>query len=215
LDSHFIVGDVHGCFHTLKALLTHWDSENEHLVFVGDLIDRGNFSPEVVAHVRALMSNQANRVSMVKGNHEAEMIRHFKEGPNWWYDILGAKMLQQYDRAGIDPKPDARWMAERPLVYETETVLVCHAGISNTPFPFIEDHPESVLWGRLPVKKLNKLQVYGHTPQKELVYNPETDSICVDTGAFKGNCLSAVVVNAAGKIVKSHSVKTLRIDLDT
>ncbi|MGL4597911.1 MAG: metallophosphoesterase family protein, partial [Bacteroidia bacterium] len=139
MDSHFIVGDVHGCFHTLKALLMHWKAEQQHLVFVGDLIDRGNFSPQVVAHVRTLMSNPTYRVSMVKGNHEAEMIRHFQEGPNWWYDVLGAKMLQQYDLAKINPKPDAKWMAELPLVYETETLLVCHAGISNTPFPFIED----------------------------------------------------------------------------
>ncbi len=42
----FIIGDVHGCFHTFSELLTHRDPATEHLIQVGDLVDRGATFPK-------------------------------------------------------------------------------------------------------------------------------------------------------------------------
>ncbi|MCQ9617833.1 metallophosphoesterase [Paenalcaligenes niemegkensis] len=57
-----IVGDVHGELHALESLLGHlgYDTDGHHpdqrhLVFVGDLCDRGNDSPGVLRKVRSLV----------------------------------------------------------------------------------------------------------------------------------------------------------------
>jgi len=41
----FVIGDVHGMYHTLLALLNKLPA-NADIVFVGDLIDRGRYSAD-------------------------------------------------------------------------------------------------------------------------------------------------------------------------
>jgi len=48
-DSVYIIGDVHGCYTTLMQLIEQLpNKEKSHLIFVGDLIDRGKDSARVV-----------------------------------------------------------------------------------------------------------------------------------------------------------------------
>ena len=49
-----IVGDIHGCYHTLLGLLRKLDyvSRSDTLVFVGDYIDRGPWAFDVVRTLR-------------------------------------------------------------------------------------------------------------------------------------------------------------------
>lgn len=72
-DSRLIViGDVHGCLTELKLLLTQSDyrSERDTLVFVGDLVNKGPFSAEVVKFVRSIGA------VCVRGNHDDTAIFH-------------------------------------------------------------------------------------------------------------------------------------------
>lgn len=67
--SLLIIGDVHGCYNTLMALISKFpEKEKSRLVFVGDIIDRGKYS----AHVVDFIKNGG--YECVKGNHEAMMI---------------------------------------------------------------------------------------------------------------------------------------------
>ena len=72
--NYFIIGDVHGCYHTLYALLEQWNPKSEHLILVGDLIDRGNYSWLVVDKCLSLLNDPSVFVTILKGNHEAELI---------------------------------------------------------------------------------------------------------------------------------------------
>lgn len=84
-----IVGDVHSELVALQALLAEvgYDdrglhSEGRHLVFLGDLVDRGPDSPRVVPLVRDLV--EAGRASVVLGNHELNLLRgEHKAGNDW------------------------------------------------------------------------------------------------------------------------------------
>ena len=51
MDRLVAIGDIHGCVHTLKDLLNRvsYSSQTDTLVFIGDYIDRGYFSYEVVS----------------------------------------------------------------------------------------------------------------------------------------------------------------------
>ena len=51
------------------------------------------------------------------------------------------------------------------------------------------------MWNRDELLNLGKLQIIGHTKQQEIVYVEESDSLYIDTGAFVGNKLSAVIVD--------------------
>lgn len=70
-----IVGDVHGCADELLALLgAVGPARGDHLVFCGDLLDKGPASPEVVRIVRGCVAD-GHRVTLVEGNHEARHAR--------------------------------------------------------------------------------------------------------------------------------------------
>ena len=64
----YIIGDVHGCYKTLLALIKQLP-KNAHICFVGDLINKGKNSSDVLDFVIE------NNYDCVLGNHELFMIK--------------------------------------------------------------------------------------------------------------------------------------------
>jgi len=62
-EKHYIIGDIHGEYQTLLALVAKLPKDAK-LIFVGDLIDRGLQSRELVEYIRK------NNHQVVRGNHE-------------------------------------------------------------------------------------------------------------------------------------------------
>lgn len=101
----YVVGDVHGCFDRLQALLDELDPSDEELVvFVGDLIRKGPDSRRVVELVR----DSPNMLS-VRGNNEEKVIDGRKDIPEL-YDV----------EAYID---------EMPVVISWDDQMVVHGGV--------------------------------------------------------------------------------------
>ncbi|NEW59814.1 hypothetical protein GSY74_00840 [Sulfurovum sp. bin170] len=67
MQKHYIIGDIHGEYQKLLALIAKLP-KNAKLIFVGDLIDRGLESREIVEYIRE------NNHQVVRGNHEQFMI---------------------------------------------------------------------------------------------------------------------------------------------
>ena len=67
MPNHYIIGDIHGEYQTLLTLVAKLPQDAK-LIFVGDLIDRGLQSREVVAYMRE------HKHQVVRGNHEQFMI---------------------------------------------------------------------------------------------------------------------------------------------
>ncbi len=83
-----IIGDVHGEIHALEAILDRLDQRKPrgarpHLVFLGDLVDRGPDSMAVVDRVAGLVRD--GRASCILGNHELNLIRDRKRSGNHWF----------------------------------------------------------------------------------------------------------------------------------
>ena len=75
----FAVGDIHGCYDKLVALMRvlPWNSENgELLLFIGDYIDRGPNSREVVEFLVKLRKRGGDIV-FLKGNHEKMLLDYY------------------------------------------------------------------------------------------------------------------------------------------
>lgn len=72
LENIFIIGDVHGCYHTLMKLVAQLP-QGAKLIFVGDLCDRGYYTKEVIEFI--IQNNHAS----ILGNHDFYMIEHMLE----------------------------------------------------------------------------------------------------------------------------------------
>jgi serine/threonine protein phosphatase 1 len=212
----FVIGDVHGCYYTFKAMLEFWDPEKEILIQIGDLIDRGNFTPQVIKLCRDIQSKYRNAF-ILKGNHEWLAIQYFdKKKDESWYDKYGKKVLWQYMLEDQSPEKDGAWMRALLPYWENEYMMISHAGISHSPFAMDENSNSGLLWHRLEIKNIGKLQVYGHTPLKDGKphYDKNSNSWNIDTGAYLGRALTGIKFTEKGELLDKFTIKTIEKDIE-
>jgi bis(5'-nucleosyl)-tetraphosphatase (symmetrical) len=120
--SRYAIGDVQGCCEELRALLTRlgFTADRDRLWFVGDLVNRGPRSLEVLRLVRALGDNAV----VVLGNHDLHLLA-IASGSR------GARRSDTLDEILRAPDRDAllEWLATRPLAYFEAGDLLVHAGV--------------------------------------------------------------------------------------
>lgn len=209
-----VVGDVHGCYHTFKALVDqHWNPEKEFLVQVGDFISKGAHSAACVTYARELQKKYPYQVFFLKGNHEYRYTKfHDKPGR----DKLSQVVKNDFLKHDLNLKKVHEWLKKLPLKWETESMLITHAGVSKTAIlPFSATSPRGVLHNRSAVKNLGKVQVFGHKMQTtgEIKFKEKSNAWCIDTGAWMGNKLSALKFKYNGKLKETIQIKTLPEDL--
>jgi len=208
-----IVGDVHGCYYTWQQVLRHWRPAQELLIQVGDLVDRGNFSPAVVASAISLQHHHPQTVFFLKGNHEASLWQHCgPDGPYPpWLEWGGRGTLYQYRlHPATTLRTHAAWLSQRPLCWENEYLFVSHAGLANTDQPFNENNPDGLLWRRGPLRNIGRRQVVGHTPTPDgiPVFDEASNAFYLDTGAYAGNGLTALRFSPTGELLDTITIPT-------
>ena len=94
MDPITIVGDIHGQFYDLlKVLDLAGDLQETKILFLGDFVDRGAFSIEVLLLLYALKINFPRTVFLLRGNHESrQLTTHF----NFRTECLGKYDLEVY-----------------------------------------------------------------------------------------------------------------------
>ena len=212
-----VIGDVHGCFHTLKSMIEqHWQ-QPELLVQLGDLIDRGNFSGETVQFVQRLQQLHPQQVKILRGNHEQELIEYVDTQTNQnWLRQRGQKTLASFLKLGMSLSETVVWMKNLPLYWENENIFITHAGIApNINAPFKAENREGVVWTRQSLKNIGKVQVVGHTPTFSSTpeYNAASNSWYIDTGACFNKYLSAIKLTPQGQVIEIYRVKTKALDV--
>lgn len=82
-----IIGDIHGQFYDLIAMLRKLKVENmdQKLLFLGDYVDRGNYGPEVAAYLFCLKLKYPSQIFLLRGNHES---RDMNESFNFRGQVL-------------------------------------------------------------------------------------------------------------------------------
>ncbi|WP_299398394.1 polynucleotide kinase-phosphatase [Pelagibius sp.] len=220
-----IIGDVHGCCDELEALLarlgytvrfegegderrcTVTPPEGRRAVFVGDLVDRGPRSPDVLRLVMSMMA--AGDGFCVMGNHENKFLR-WLNGRNVKLTHGLAETVAQMEaetegfretvRRFLDGLLSHHWLDDGRLV-------VAHAGLRQDMIGRASGAVRSFcMYGEttgetddfgLPVRynwaadyRGDAMVVYGHTPVPEAEWLNGT--ICIDTGCVFGGKLTAL-----------------------
>lgn len=118
----WVIGDVHGCWLTLERLLQgiKWRRDRDELWFVGDLVNRGPASLEVLRWAY----EHRDRIKVVLGNHDLHLlsvacgVRDSKKG-----DTLD-QILKAPDREEL-----LQWLRTRPLIHHFGPFMMVHAGL--------------------------------------------------------------------------------------
>ena len=219
MDIHYAIGDVHGRDDLLERLhetiraqhLWRHAGEPGVLVYLGDYIDRGARSVEVIDRVMRGMPGFAS--VYLKGNHEELMLGCLEsEDRDVWMSWLGnggretmASLGLGYSDVGnrlalaraLGPER-LQWLDKLGLTYQAGGYLFVHAGIVPGR-PLAEQKAKDLLWIRehflLSKEDHGFVVVHGHTPSMEPELKP--NRINVDTGATFHGQLTAVVLGEA------------------
>ncbi|WP_294392555.1 metallophosphoesterase family protein [uncultured Sphingomonas sp.] len=216
----YAIGDVHGRLDLLDALVAKIRSDNAErpggevtIILLGDIIDRGPSSAEIVQQCMDFTKRSAAFV-VLKGNHEAMMVRAYRGdfgALGAWVDhggdatlqswgvptdmiadaypaLLLAEMRRHVPRSAID------WMDRLPLSYRSGSYFFVHAGI-KPGVPLARQRERDMLWIKEAftddVSLHPMMIVHGHSVRiegPELLHN----RIGLDTGAYRSDILSAL-----------------------
>lgn len=201
----FVIGDVHGELKTLQELINNLPKDAE-IIFVGDLIDRGPNSKEVIAYIRE------NNFKTVLGNHEDMMIafsdkvlKNLFEGKNYFVNSLnwlkngGLKTLESYGIVTIDQQSnkahfsknkrlykkffdDVRWLRTLPLYIQLDN-------ITNEGQPIVVSHaPIADQWHDIKNNHIPAKILWNRKPPEDTsqVFNIFGHSIVEEVDVSKG-----------------------------
>jgi serine/threonine protein phosphatase 1 len=220
----YAIGDVHGCIEKLRRAEAAIEQDaaatpgTKLLVLLGDYIDRGHGSAEVLDHLIARPVVGVERICLC-GNHEAIFLDLLdgKADFDAWLDFGGAQTLASY---GIDvhylrrnlgfgtkrildelvrsiPERHVAFLRSLPVSVETPLHFFCHAGV-RPGRPLAEQSERDLMWIRseflrAPAAGNLKRIVHGHTPFAEP--RVEDGRISLDTGAYLGGHLTVARIS--------------------
>lgn len=199
----YAIGDIHGLQRQLGELLArcrrHAAGRATTLIFLGDYIDRGPASAEVVTMLMELQASGTEKVVALKGNHEA-VILDIAAGtiaPDRWLTQGGPATLASY---GVDdvrdlPADHLEWMRALPVKFDDGNRFFVHAGV-DPQRPLDDQRDHDLIWIREPflsdTSDFGRLVVHGHTPTKGAP-DLRRNRLNIDTGAVYGGPLTAAV----------------------
>lgn len=218
----YAVGDVHGSLEPLNKLLDAIEGDcasadvQSHLIFLGDLVDRGRHSAQVID--RLLTGGlPTDRWDCIMGNHEEVMLECYGgrlETVDGWLGYGGVETLESYGLrseaifgSGFDfaaamrraiPAHHIRFLKSMKDYVRLGDYLFVHAGI-RPGIPVEAQAGQDLRWIRKGFvddrTDHGMMVVHGHTIVPEVEFR--ANRIAVDTGCYRTGRLSALVLEAA------------------
>lgn len=185
----YVIGDIHGCYYTMKNLIQNstFDYKKDKIIFLGDYIDRGLNSYDVINYIKNLKSVMNDNCICLKGNHEQMLFDTYMtlDDSLWMYNG-GMWTIKSFEDNNANWESVAKWVDKLDLYYEDDNYIYCHAGLTKI---LLKDNTEDeLLWGRNWIDKdsreREKKVIFGHTPQiGKKWYITKTGDICIDGGS--------------------------------
>jgi serine/threonine protein phosphatase 1 len=187
------IGDIHGCFYTLKVLLEDRLSicQNDHIYFLGDYIDKGPHSHLVLDYLMDLQVN-GYQLFTLRGNHEENLLYAQQNYNDRMLRLFVAKMNKSPQLMADDGRVKSVYIdfcEKMPYYIELQDYFLVHAG-----FRFHLAEPFADWIGMLEVGKTDSAAIYlenktllvGHHPTNiseiEKMILQKQKIICLDNG---------------------------------
>jgi serine/threonine protein phosphatase 1 len=211
----YAVGDIHGCLDRLVALhemiaedIATRPAEHITLIHLGDLVDRGTDSAQVIDWLINQPPVPADEIVNLMGNHEHMMLAALagsdNEAASQWLMNGGADSLLSWgisrwvpprDWASRIPRPHLIFLRDLAISRKIGPYLFVHAGI-RPGVPLDQQSRQDMMWIREPFLSSHAdhgvVVVHGHTPKREPIV--QSNRIAIDTGAVLGGALTCLVL---------------------
>lgn len=216
----YAIGDIHGRADLLAQVFARIDAHEASQpavrpvhVFVGDYIDRGPASREVLD--RLIERTHAHEVVCLKGNHETYILEFLRRPAIFreWSMLGGRETLMSYGLkppisadaktqkelanalTSALPKSHLQFLGNLPSSFTYGEFFFVHAGV-KPGVPLNKQSDDDLLWIRddflLHEENFGKIVVHGHTPVLEL--DIRHNRINIDTGAYATGRLTCLVI---------------------
>jgi serine/threonine protein phosphatase 1 len=193
-----VVGDIHGDAERLRSVVDFLKNSVKQVIFVGDYIDRGPSSAEVLEILVEFVCEPGIEVTLLRGNHDQALLQFLTVGEKGSFIAHGGlRTVQSYmEKIPVDspleefrsnfPSNHLKLLQSTRLFFENEDLLVSHCGY-NPALPSGRTLDDMVT-GRFPElffrtsERPRELVVFGHYVQETRVPYVADGLICLDTG---------------------------------
>lgn len=220
----YAIGDVHGRFDLLRDMhgliradLDHRPVHDWRIIHLGDYIDRGPQSREVLDFL--VQAGRDPRMLSLLGNHDQGLLHYLATGDTMGIFARngGAETALSYGvevdfddavsaqsgyvaMVGAVPQAHIDFIRSLPRAFTFGDFFFCHAGVDPAR-PLDAQDADDLIWMRNPFLKwtglLEKVVIHGHTPQGAVEIRP--NRVNLDTYAWKSGILSAIVIDGDEK----------------
>jgi serine/threonine protein phosphatase 1 len=211
----YAIGDVHGCLDRLATLHEHIAEDlatrpvdDSVLVHLGDYVDRGLDSAQVVDWLSGGAPVPVTQIVNLMGNHEDMMLQALygkdREATNVWLANGGTDSLLSWEIsrkvapaewANLIPAEHQAFLHDLEISFRYGGYFFVHAGV-RPGIPLENQDKQDMLWIREPFLSWKHSHeaviVHGHTPTHDPVIR--LNRIGIDTGAVMGGALTCAVL---------------------
>ncbi|WP_228275218.1 metallophosphoesterase family protein [Stakelama tenebrarum] len=217
----YAIGDIHGRYDLLRDLLRRIEQHSRglpepealHVVLLGDVIDRGPNSAEVLDFLWDWSENTTGQI-MLMGNHE-EMLLRVLDGElrllRPWMHVGGKETVESFGleefhrrdnpekfiaalREAI-PSKIVEWLRKWPLCAQSGDYYFCHAGV-RPKVPLNRQKRNDLMWIRDEFLNYEgdhgAVVVHGHSISPGV--DIRSNRVGIDTGAYQTGVLTALYV---------------------
>ncbi|WP_084093912.1 metallophosphoesterase family protein [Amycolatopsis rifamycinica] len=178
MTEYAFVGDIHGCFNELESVVARARSRTRHLVFLGDYVNRGRQSRQVIDFLMSLQESRELECVFLRGNHDQAFLEALD---NAEIDVLlrmgGATTIASYvDEPSDDvlaqlrrsvPDEHVQFFRNLPMSMSTDQVYASH-------IPDLRLGEQQAAAG--------KYRIHGHVVQSNGVPTITETHALIDTG---------------------------------
>ena len=225
MGRHLAIGDIHGCFKSLRTLVDFVGvNPDDTIITLGDYVNRG---PNTNAVLDWLIQKHATgQLVALRGNHEIMMLnaREDDESYKIWLDVGGRSTLASYspfdvDGGSITDIPDHHWhFLENNLLssYEIDRYFFVHANAHpNMP---IDEQPDFMLYwepfNSPAAHESGKTMVCWHSSQRSGLPLNHSHAVCIDTWACGRGWLTCLHVESGMMWQANEAGETRRMFLE-
>lgn len=211
----FAIGDIHGCSKALRSVIDAIEPQSDdELIFMGDYIDRGPDTRDVVDQIIRLQHQ--TQVVLLRGNHELMLLGVALGGldDTVWLENGGNATVTSYG-GSLTKIPANHYEFYQSLIpyYELADTIFVHACYDPT-LAMHQQKDVTTYWTHLtsPLPEPHqsgKRIIVGHTPQPTGDVLDAGHVVCIDTYCFGGGFLTAYQVGG-DKIIQSDRHGHLR-----